>query len=205
MTELELPAQALTWLLLAALPLLLAACTAFTKISIVLAALRTGLGAQTLLPFGSMLALALILTALAMAPVGEAIWMGIEDAGGLAALEGAPASAWLELLDPLQAFLLDHAALVEREQFAALAGTSSEHPIALVPAFMIGELGRGLELAVMVLLPFVVIDLVAGQVLVLLGLGQTPTALLALPAKLVLFLAASGWQTIVLGLIEGYR
>ena len=37
--ELELPAHLSSYLLLAALPLLLAACTAFTKIAVVLAAL----------------------------------------------------------------------------------------------------------------------------------------------------------------------
>lgn len=205
MAELELPGHMTAWLLLAALPLLLAACTAFTKISIVLAALRVGLGAQTLLPFGSMFALSLVLTALAMAPVGEALWLGIEDAGGLAALELAPAAAWLELLGPLHEFLGEHASPEDRRYFAELAGLADDHPLALVPAFMIGELARGLELAVMVLLPFVVVDLVAAQLMVLLGLGQTPSAVLALPAKLLLFVTASGWQAIVGGLIEGYR
>jgi flagellar biosynthesis protein FliP len=205
MAELELPGHMTAWLLLAALPLLLAACTAFTKISIVLAALRIGLGAQTLLPFGSMLALSLVLTALAMAPVGEALWLGLEQAGGLAALQLAPLGAWLDWLAPLHEFLTEHAAPDDRRYFAELAGLADDHPLALVPAFMIGELGRGLELAMMVLLPFVVVDLVAAQVMVLLGTSQTPSAVLALPAKLLLFVTASGWQTIVGGLIEGYR
>lgn len=200
-----LPPQVAGWLILAALPLLLAACTAFTKISIVLAALRTGLGAEALLPFGSMLAVSLVLTALAMAPIGEALWLNFEDAGGVAGLANAPVSAWLEWLDPLREFLVVHASDDDRQLFAELAGSSAESPIALVPAFLIGELGRGLELAVMILLPFVVIDLLAGQVLVLLGLSQTPTQVLALPAKLLVFLAASGWQTVVVGLIESYR
>jgi flagellar biosynthesis protein FliP len=204
-TEGELPPQVVGWLILAALPLLLAACTAFTKISIVLAALRTGLGAEALLPFGSMLAVSLVLTALAMAPIGEALWLNFEDAGGVAGLATASPSAWLELLDPLREFLVAHASDEDRELFAELAGSSPESPLALVPAFLIAELGRGLELAVMILLPFVVIDLIAGQVLVLLGLSQTPTQVLALPAKLLVFLAASGWQTIVVGLIESYR
>lgn len=201
----ELPPQVVGWLILAGLPLLLAACTAFTKISIVLAALRTGLGAEALLPFGSMLAVSLVLTALAMAPIGEALWLGFEDAGGVPGLANAPASAWLELLDPLREFMVVHASDEDRQLFAELAGSSPESPLALVPAFLIAELGRGLELAVMILLPFVVIDLIAGQVLVLLGLSQTPTQVLALPAKLLVFLAASGWQTIVVGLIESYR
>lgn len=201
----EISPQLATWLVLAGLPLVLAACTAFTKISIVLAALRTGLGAEALLPFGSMFALALVLTALAMAPIGEALWLSFEAAGGLAGLANAPPSAWFDLLAPLRGFLIDHANLEDRQHFAELAGSSNDHPVVLVPAFLIAELGRGLELAVMILLPFVVIDLIAAQVLVLLGLSQTPTSVVALPAKLLVFLAASGWQTIVVGLIESYR
>jgi len=201
----ELPPQLVTWLVLAALPLLLAACTAFTKISIVLAALRTGLGAEALLPFGSMLALGLVLTSLAMAPIGEALWLGFEDAGGTAGLANASLAGWLELLEPLRGFLSEHADPDDLELFAELAGRSIDHPVALVPAFLIGELGRGLELAVMILLPFVVVDLLAAQVLALVGLSQTPTSVLALPAKILLFLAASGWQTVVVGLIESYR
>jgi flagellar biosynthesis protein FliP len=197
--------QVLTWLVLASLPLVLAACTAFTKISIVLAALRTGLGAEALLPFGSMLTVALVLTALVMAPIGEALWLGFEDAGGVEGLGHASLDTWFSLLEPLRGFLSEHAEPEDRRLFAELAGSTTEHPVALVPAFLIGEIGRGLELAVMILLPFVIVDLIAAQTLALLGLAQTPTSVLALPAKLLLFLAASGWQTVVIGLIESYR
>ena len=89
-------------------------------------------------------------------------------------------------------------------RFVGLTGQGSTSPLALVPAFLISELGRGLELAVMILLPFVAVDLIAAQVLVLLGLPQTPSATVALPAKILLFLAADGWQLVVVGLIEGY-
>ncbi len=201
----ELPSHLAGWLLLAALPLLLAACTAFTKIAIVLAALRTGLGADRLLPFGSMLALTLVLTALAMAPVSDALLLALAEQGGAAGLLERPASAWLDALAPLSEFMRMHASEDDRLLFAELAGRSPDDPLALVPAFMIAELGRGLELAVLVLLPFVVIDLICAELLALLGLGQTPTSVIALPAKLLIFVAAEGWQTIVIGLIESYR
>lgn len=202
-----LPEGAGTWLLLASLPLLLAACTAFTKISIVLAALRSGLGAERLLPFASMLALGLVITALIMAPVAGATLEAIEAAGGPTALAEASASD-LELralFDPLRAFLLDHADPEEIDRVAALAAPGLDEDLALVPAFLLSELRAGLGLAVAILLPFVVVDLIAAELLVLLGLQQTPTKVVALPAKILLFLAADGWQLIVVGLIEGYR
>lgn len=201
----ELPANTAGWLLLASLPLLLAACTAFTKIAVVLGALRLGLGAERLLPGGSMLALSLVITALVMAPVAEACLATLDSLGGYAALVAAPLELGSRVLDPLWAFLATHAEPEEIELFSGLAGRGSDDPLVLAPAFLLSELGRGLAIAVMILLPFVVVDLICAQVLVLLGLTNTPTAVIALPAKILLFLAADGWSTVVVGLIEGYR
>jgi type III secretion protein R len=203
--ELGLPVYVSGALLLAALPLVLAACTAFTKISVVLAALRHGLSAERLLPFGSMLALALVITALVMAPVAEACLTALELAGGVEALTAAPLELGRELLAPLWEFQRTHAEQDQLELFAELSGRAIDEPVVLVPAFLVSELGRALELAVMILIPFVVVDLMCAQVLVLLGLSTTPTTVIALPAKILLFLAADGWGTVIVGLVEGYR
>ena len=203
--DVELPANVAGWLLLAALPLLLAACTAFTKIAVVLGALRLGLGAERLLPAGSMLALALVITALVMAPVTEDCLAALDELGGYQALVAAPLELGARTLAPLWEFLATHAKPEEVERFAELSGRGSDEPLVLAPAFLLSELGRGLELAVLILLPFVVVDLICAQVLVLLGLASTPTAVIALPAKILLFLAADGWSTVVVGLVEGYR
>ena len=204
-SELQLPANLALWLALAALPLLLAACTAFTKISIVLAALRTGLGAEKLLPLAAMLSLALILSALAMAPTAEVCALALELAGGVEALEATPWSTGLATLEPLWTFLAEHARAEEIELFAELSGFEASSPVTLIPAFLISELARGLELGVMILLPFVVVDLICAQSLVLLGLTNISPAVVALPAKILLFLAADGWTTVALALVEGYR
>lgn len=203
--ELGLPSNLVGWLVLASLPLLLAACTAFTKIAVVLGALRIGLGADRLLPAGSMLALALVITALVMAPVAEACFVQLERIGGYQALVAAPLDHVGGVLEPLWKFLETHAKPAEIELFAELSEGSGDDPVVLAPAFLLSELGRGLELAVMILLPFVVVDLICAQVLVLLGLVNTPTGMIALPAKILLFLAADGWSTVIVGLVEGYR
>ncbi len=205
LAELGLPSSLSTWLLLAALPLLLAACTAFTKVSIVLAALRQGLGAQRLLPMGSMLALALVITALIMAPVGTAVALKLEALGAFQRPEALGLSDWLSALDPLWRFAGEQARSEEVERFAGLTGRALSDPLTVVPAFLVSELGRGLEIAVMILLPFVVVDLIAAESMLLLGLQQTPTAVISLPAKILLFLAADGWRLMIVGLVEGYR
>lgn len=203
--ELGLPSTLAPWLLLAAAPIVLTACTAFTKISIVLAALRMGLGAERLLPLASIFALALVLTALVMAPVGEAMLELLTAAGGVEGLAGEPAPRWAELLAPLREFLARHADADQLQLFAELSGRGPDDALSLVPAFLVSELAAGLELALWILLPFVVVDLIAAEVLALLGLQHTPTAVIALPAKILLFLAADGWQTVIVNLVEGYR
>lgn len=203
--ELGLPANVSGALLLASLPLLLAACTSFTKISIVLAALRLGLGAERLLPFGSMLALSLVITALIMAPVAQACLTALELVGGVAALTSAPLELGAEVLAPLWEFQRAHAEHDQLELFAELSGRPLEEPAVLVPAFLVSELGRALQLSVMILIPFVVVDLICAQLLALLGLGTTPTSVVSLPAKITLFLAADGWRAVIVGLVEGYR
>lgn len=201
-----LPAGAHTWILLAALPLLLASCTAFTKISIALAALRQGLGAERILPLASVLALGLVITAVVMAPVVEASVAAVDGLGGPAVLaEASSFELWTQVLDPLRQFLTRHAAPEELERFASLAEVEADSDAALIPAFLLSELRAGFGLAVGILVPFVVIDLIAAELLVLLGLQHTPTKVVGLPAKLLLFLAADGWGLIVSALIEGYR
>jgi flagellar biosynthesis protein FliP len=201
----ELPSNVVAWLLLASLPLLLATCTAFTKIAMVLAALRIGLGADRLLPIGSMLALALVLTALVMAPVVDGCVVEIVRVGGIELVLAAPLELGLEVLAPLWEFLAIHADPAEVELFATLGDRGAADPLVLAPAFLVSELGEGLGLAVTILLPFVVVDLICAEALVLLGLANTPTQVVALPAKILLFLAADGWTTVIIALVEGYR
>ena len=150
-----------------------------------------------------MLALALVVTAVVMAPVAQASLEAVEAAGGVGAL--GEAGAWAGVLEPLRGFLERHAADDELRFFAELAGTSGDDPRALVSAFLVTELSEALHMAVLVLLPLVVVDLVVAQVLGLLGLVNAPGPLVTLPLKLMLFLAAGGFDVVIGGLVEGYQ
>jgi type III secretory pathway component EscR len=188
---------------LAALPLVLAAATAFTKSSVLLGALRVGLGAEALLPMAAVIALALVVTAVVMGPTAVDVLDEVEARGGFATLSGSPA-AWLDALEPWRAFLFRHCDAAELEFFAELQGKGVQDPIVVVPAFLVTELGEALAMAVVVLVPLVVVDLVVAQALALLGLAQMPVQLVAVPLKLLLFLAVGGWDVIVGGLVQGY-
>jgi len=182
------------WIILAALPLFLATCTAFTKVSVVFAALRTALGAEMLLPWTAVVALSVVVTAVIMGPVALSIAPLIEF-GGITP----------EALAPITDFLGRHADPEQLDVFAATQGLAVDHPLVLVPAFLVTELSEALHMAVIVLLPFAIVDLIVAQIFVLMGLPGQPLALVSLPLKVLLFLAIGGWQVVILGLIQGYQ
>jgi type III secretory pathway component EscR len=203
--ELDIPPGLLAWALLTAGPLLAITCTAFTKASVVLSALRVGLGAEQLLPWSAVFALSLAITAVIMGPVATASLQALGEVGGIAGLREGPGSQISTVLAPLQEFLARHAEPGELDFFADLQGLHAEHPLALIPAFLVTELGEALQISLLILVPFVLVDLVLAQVLVLMGLGGGQTQpLVGLPLKIALFLAVGGWDVIVRGLVEGY-
>lgn len=200
----ELPVWT-AWIALTAAPLLAITCTSFTKISVVMSAVRVGLGAETLLPWSAVFALSVVLTAVVMGPAAAESLAALEAIGGVDGLSQGPGSQISEVLAPLQGFLNRHADPGELEFFAGLQNVAPDHPLALVPAFLITELGEALQISLLILVPFVLVDLVLAQVLVLMGLINTqPQGLIGLPLKISLFLAIGGWEVVVRGLLEGY-
>lgn len=201
----ELPPGIAAWAALTAAPLLAITCTAFTKASVVLSALRVGLGAESLLPWSAVFALSLAITAVVMGPVAAASLEAVEAAGGIENLTQGPGSQIASVLAPLMEFLTRHADAGELGFFVELQGVPAEHPLALIPAFLVTELGEALQISLLILVPFVLVDLVVAQVLLLLGLASgTSQPLVSLPLKIALFLAVGGWDVIVRGLVEGY-
>lgn len=192
------------WVALAALPLVVAMATAFTKSLVVIGSLRTGLGAEAFLPWPAVLAVSVVVTVVVMAPTGMSMLEASEVHGGVDALMNGSAPSWLATLDPLLEFVGKHASLSELEFFAELQGRTLDDPLVTVPAFLVTELGEALAIAVVILVPFVLVDLVAAQVLALVGVGQLPVALVTVPAKILLFLAVGGWDVVIGGLVRGY-
>lgn len=192
------------WVGLAALPLVLALCTAFTKSLVVVGALRTGLGAEAFLPWPIVLAVATVITGVVMLPVASALAQDVESVGGLAAVLQSPAEHGAVLLDPLLEFTRLHADPAELEFFADLQGRGVEDAWVAVPAFLVTELTEALAIAVVILVPFVLADLVVGQALMLGGLAAVPQPLVSVPVKLLLFLAVGGWDVVIGGLVKGY-
>lgn len=197
------------------LPFAFMALTAFVKISTVLHIARSAIGAQSVPSTTLIMALSAALTVLAMAPVGEKV------ADGLAPLLEGKVSKTAEIVEtvidstkePLRGFLSANASPTEKKRFTALA-TKTAGPDAVVgeqdfrviiPAFMVTELAEAFALGFAIFLPFLVIDLVVGNVLLALGMQMMSPAQVSLPFKLLLFVAADGWGLLAQSLVTGYQ
>jgi flagellar biosynthetic protein FliP len=72
-----------------------------------------------------------------------------------------------------------------------------------IPAFILSELRTAFEIGLAILLPFLVIDLAIASILTALGMVMVPPQVVALPVKLLVFLAIDGWRLVVESLLRG--
>lgn len=121
---------------------------------------------------------------------------------------------WLAAVEraqvPIKAFLARHAHAEDRATFVAVArdlrgqDVAEDDLLVLAAAFVTSELTEAFAIAFLVFLPFLVLDLVVGIALGALGLGSMQPSTVALPLKLILFVAVDGWRMLVEGLARGY-
>jgi type III secretion protein R len=192
---------------LALVPLALMTLTSFAKIAVVFSALRNALGANDVPSTAIVTALALALSVYAMAPVAEAIEA---RASALPSERAQTLSAVLEVArEPVRNFLQRHAGEAETGMLVEL---SKERPTPAAPddlsvlwaSFALRELKEAFELGFFVYLPFLVLDLLLGHVLLALGLPGLSATAVALPFKLLLFVAADGFVLVARALLLGY-
>jgi len=182
--------------------------TAFVRINVVLTLLRQALGSPQIPGNQVLAALALLLTALVMRPVGESVYeRGIKPyAEGR--LTAQP--AWEAGTAPIKAFMIDQIWKTRHEHYCAKLYDLSAHPAdavepvdledyslsVIAPAFLLSELTTALYMGFAIYLPFLVIDLVVSAVLSAMGLFMLPPTMVSLPLKLVLFVLADGWMLV---------
>jgi type III secretion protein R len=199
--------------LMALVPLALVTLTSFLKIAVVLSVVRSALGAPQVPPNTAVTGLALLLTAVVMAPVGEQSWAAFRSAHPAHGVEESIARL-SAAAEPLRRFLARQARADDRRTFLDISSrlrgaeggeAQTEDSFAvLAPAFVISELRRAFTIGFLVFLPFLVVDLLVANVLLALGLTQLSPTSFSLPFKLVLFVAVDGWSVLARGLAAGY-
>ncbi len=179
-------------------PLALLALACFLKFSIVLSLLGRAIGGRAL-PSLVVFGVALLLVGFVLAPTAERVGAELTSGRGAEPVRSfleshTPAPSRTELLD-LQRKLRPEA---ERAQ------VTDRDLAVLGPAFALGELKGAFRVGFFLLLPFLVLDLLVAVVLLGLGMHSIEARVIALPLKLLLFVAIDGWGLVVRGLLVGY-
>ena len=77
--------------------------------------------------------------------------------------------------------------------------------VTLVPAFIISELKTAFIVGFYVFIPFLIIDLIVASGLMSMGMMMLPPTVVSLPAKILVFVLADGWNVIANAIMQGYR
>lgn len=198
-------------------PAILVMTTCFTRIIIVLALLRQAMGTQTLPPSQVITGLALVMTAMVMAPTWHRIQVEALDpylAGRLGQREALNRAA-----DPLRKFMIRQIETAQNEEDVYMfvehahdgrldSGTPLRwrdvHMWELVPGFVLSELKVAFLMGFRMYLPFLVIDMVISAILISMGMLMLPPVLISLPFKLLLFVMADGWHLVIGSLVQSF-
>ena len=112
---------------------------------------------------------------------------------------------------PLREFLLSQTRKKDLELFVDMSGVDTEEmteenvPFYIViPAFAISELKTAFAIGFLLYLPFILIDIVVGSVLMSMGMMMLPPAMVSLPFKLLLFVMVDGWHLLVKSLVMSF-
>ncbi len=206
----SMPMQALLLMTgITLLPAALLGLTAFTRIIIVLGLLRQALGTGQTPSNQVLLALALFLTAMVMMPVFDQAW-----AAGIAPYLDDQMdfrTAWTAASEPFRGFMLAQIRETDLMTFAGLSGsgpyaTPQDVPFSVLAAsFLTSELKTAFEIAFLIYIPFVIIDLVVASVLMSMGMMMLSPMLISAPFKILLFVLVDGWVLVVGSLAASFN
>ncbi len=211
---------AIFFALLGMIPLIVVTTTSFLKISLVLLVLRNALGVQQVPPTLAIYGIALSLTSFVMAPTLQSI--GKELTSVASAYNRPDKQTQAPVLEqirkaaePLAVFMarfakedqiesvLDSARRLWPPEYAKEA--SKKDFLILMPAFVISELQTGYEMAFLIFIPMVVIDLLIANLLMALGMQQVSPQTLSIPMKILLFVSVDGWGRLLNALAISYQ
>lgn len=193
---------------LSLLPALILTVTSFVRTIVVLSFIRQGIGSQETPPNQVLIGLAMFLTLFVMTPVmNEIKAQGIDPylAGQI-----DEAKALENALVPLRSFMLRHTRQADLALFynateTDLPETPDDVSMRMaVPAYIVSELTTAFQMGVIVLLPFLVVDLAVASLLMSMGMMMVPPVTISLPIKLLLFVLVDGWNLVAGSLLKSF-
>jgi len=195
--------------LLSLLPAIALTMTSFVRTVVVLSFLRQGIGTQSSPPTQVLVGLSLFVTAFVMSPVAMQMKQNAIDPYSRGAI--TEAQAFQAAVSPIRSFMLRQTRQQDLQLFynashAELPKTPEDVSISIaLPSFVVSELTTAFQMGVMVLLPFLVIDLAVASLLMSMGMMMVPPTTLSLPIKLLLFVLADGWNLVIGSLLSSFR
>lgn len=189
-------------------PAILIMVTSFTRVVVVLSVLRQAMGTQQMPPNQVIIGLSIFMTFFIMQPVAteintRAFQPYLERRMSLSeALEIAS--------QPLRAFMSrqtrekDIALFVEISKKERPKSIEEVSTIILIPAFIISELKTAFQIAFLLYIPFLIIDMIVSSILLSMGMMMLPPVMISLPFKIILFVLADGWNLIVGSLVRSF-
>jgi flagellar biosynthetic protein FliP len=194
--------------ILSLLPAIVLSMTSFTRSVIVMSFVRTGIGSQQTPPTQVIVGIALFLTMFTMAPVTERI---VEDAyKPYAAGKLTETEALEKATVPIRSFMLKQTREADLALFYNAARmefpkTEDQVPMRVaIPAFVISELTTSFQMGVLVLLPFLLVDIAVASTLMSMGMMMVPPTSISLPLKLLLFVVVDGWHLLTESLLRSF-
>lgn len=199
---------------LALIPLLLMVTTCFLKLAVVLNLVRNAMGVQQVPPNMVLNGICIALTLFIMAPVFHetqkiVVDLDLSDVSVNSALDVVGTAS-----QPIQNFMLKHTSDDILALFQASAKSlwtkevsenlGEDNMLILIPSFVISELQAAFEIAFLIFLPFIVIDLIVSNVLLALGMQMVSPMTVSLPLKILLFVLVGGWEKLLHALVLSY-
>ncbi|MFH1688296.1 MAG: flagellar type III secretion system pore protein FliP [bacterium] len=194
---------------LALAPSILIMVTSFIRIVVVLSFLRHAMGINQMPPNQLLIGLALILTFFIMTPsVDQAYNQGIKP---FLDNKLSKEEAFDKAAEPFKEFMLSQTREKDLSLFVNISKmerpqNAEEIPLrVLVPGFVISELRTAFQIAFVLFVPFLVIDMVVASVLMSMGMMMLPPIIVSLPFKILLFVLVDGWYLLVKSLVESFH
>lgn len=189
-------------------PAILILTTSFSRIVIIFSFLRSALGTPTIPPNQVVIGLSLFMTFFVMGPT----YKQINDKALQPYMQKKMTFevAVQEAQKPLRAFMLRNTYDTDLKLFLNLrkekVKTADDVAFTtIVPAFIISELKTAFVIGFYIFIPFLIIDLIVASALMSMGMMMMPPVVVSLPAKLLVFVLANGWATLIAAILTGYR
>lgn len=189
-------------------PSILIMTTSYLRMIIVFHFLKNALGTQQMPPNQLLAGVALFITFFIMAPT----WTSVNDNALQPLMNGEMnvTEAYETGITPIREFMFKHVREEDLELFVGLSNigvpeTREELPTyILLPAFALSELRAGFIIGFFLFIPFLMIDMIVGSILLSMGMMMIPPMMVALPFKILLFILVDGWNLIIGSVIRGF-